>query len=173
MTSAPSELLKLEIGAGDKPRPGYIHHDIRPLPDIEVVCDARKFPAEEKGKYDEIYAANILEHFNRFEVHAVLKEWVSLLKVGGNATIIVPDLQEITRQYTNGFIDHEFFVYLAYGGNDYEFNKHYYGFSPAHLEETFRKCGLEPVRCTPGKRWEQRTSDRYCPMIVGVGKRVK
>lgn len=66
--------LKLEIGAGDKPRPGYVHHDIRPLEGIDVVCDARAFPASEKGKYDEIYAANILEHFNRFEVRKVLRE---------------------------------------------------------------------------------------------------
>lgn len=59
---------KLEIGAGTKPMAGYIHHDIRPLDDIEVICDARAFPAEHKGRYCEVYAANIIEHFNRFEV---------------------------------------------------------------------------------------------------------
>ncbi|KQT78781.1 hypothetical protein ASG59_06225 [Methylobacterium sp. Leaf466] len=119
-----------------------------------------------------MYAANILEHFNRFEVNKVLREWVTLLKIGGKATIIVPDIKEITRQYVNGWIDHQFFVYLTYGGNDYEFNKHYYGFSPEHIEEVFAANGLKMVKCKPGKSWENRSSDKYCPMITAVGERV-
>lgn len=163
--------LRLEIAAGDKPQEGYLHHDIRPLPHIDVVCDARSFPQEHKGRFDEVYASNILEHFNRFEVRAVLQEWASLLRPGGLLRVIVPDLEEISRQFVGGHIDHEFFVYLVYGGQDYEFNRHYYGFTPDAAQALFESVGLEIVKVKPGKRWEQRTTDRYCPMIDIVGRR--
>jgi predicted SAM-dependent methyltransferase len=94
--------LKLEIGAGSNPQPGFVHHDVRELPDIDVICDARSFPAEHKGIYSEVYASNILEHFNRFEVEKVFAEWVSLLKPGGTMKIIVPDIQEIMPSVCRG-----------------------------------------------------------------------
>ena len=109
-------MIKLEIGAGNRPQPGYVHHDVRPLDDIEVVCDAPSFPTGEKNKYDEVYAANILEQFNRFEVNIILREWVSLLKIGSVMRIVVPDIKEICRQYTNGWIDHEFLFICATEG---------------------------------------------------------
>lgn len=166
-------MLKLEIGAGSKPQAGFIHHDIRPLPDIEVVCDARNFPPEEKNKYDYVYASNILEHFNRFEVRKVLQEWVSLLKIGGQIEIIVPDIKEICRQYVMGMIKHEFFVYLCYGGQDYEFNRHYYGFDVDALAALFESVNVKPIKSVPGVVWENRKVDVYCPMVRMIGERLR
>ena len=169
--SVPEDLSRrLEIAAGSKPQPGYLHHDIRPLPDIDIVCDARSFPVEHRGTFDEVYASNILEHFNRFEVESVLKEWVSLLRPGGLIKVIVPDVGEIARQYAGGMIDHEFFVYLMYGGQDYEFNRHYYGFDTGSLEQMFARCSLTSIDVKPGKAWEKRSVDRYCPMIQASGR---
>lgn len=163
--------MKLEIGAGSNPQPGYIHHDLRPLDDIEVVCDARQFPDEHKGRYDEVYASNILEHFNRFEIDAVFAEWISLLKPGGTMKIIVPDVKEICRQWVNDFIDHKHFVYLCYGGNDYDGNRHYYGFDTESLAQLFEKHGLEILTMKPGIPWEERKRDIYCPMVVATGRK--
>ena len=165
--------LKLEIGAGEKPQPGYVHHDGRPLEGIDIVCDAREFPPEHKGKYDEVYASNIIEHFNRFDMPKVLRHWVELLKIGGRIKIITPDMEEITRQYVHRQITHEQFVYLCYGGNDYEFNKHYYCFSPNHMVQVFANAGLHTESCKAGKTWVEKMDTFYCPMIVATGIRFR
>ncbi|XWN33324.1 MAG: methyltransferase domain-containing protein [Devosia sp.] len=162
---------KLEIGAGLKPQAGYVHHDVRPLEGIDVVCDARDFPEEHHGVYDEVYASNVIEHFNRFEVCDVLKHWATLLKSGGILHLITPDNEEICRQYLARQITHDQFVYLTYGGNDYEYNRHYYGFCVEHMVEIFQKCGLATVSCVPGKSWFQKQSF-FCPMIVARGIRL-
>jgi ribonuclease HII len=88
-------MLKLEIGAGTKPQPGYVHHDIRQLDDIEIVCDARSFPDDEKNKYDEVYASNILEHFSRFEIDSILKEWIREKGITESLTIVDGDAKYI------------------------------------------------------------------------------
>jgi len=163
---------KLEIGAGENPQEGYLHHDVRDLPGIDVACDARKFPIEHKARYSEVYASNILEHFNRFEVESVFKEWVSLLHVGGVIKIIVPDIREIAYQFVNNHIDHAFFVYLCYGGNDYEYNKHYYGFDEDSLKALFEKNNLKVVKSVPGIPWKNRKLDRYCPMVIMWGEKL-
>lgn len=163
-------MIKLEIGAGENQQDGYLHHDIRPLDGIDIVCDARSFPDEEKNKYDEVYASNILEHFNRFEVEDVLREWGSLVKEGGELKIIVPDIREIMRQYVYSMITHEQMVYLVYGGNDYEFNKHYYGFDVESLKSLFEKVGFRVAKIQPGIPFEKRDKF-YCPMIIMTGVR--
>lgn len=169
---ADGEKLRLEIGSGDKPKPGFVHHDVRELPGIDVICDARAFPPEHFGRYDEVYASNVIEHFNRFEVKDVIKHWAKLLKVGGILHLITPDMQEITRQYVDKLITHDQFVYLCYGGNDYEYNRHYYAFSVEHMVLLFKQCGLATVRCDPGKPWGQKRDEFYCPMIVAKGMKM-
>lgn len=164
-------VLKLEIGAGSNPQEGYIHHDVRDMAGIDIICDARKFPSEHKDKYSEVYASNILEHFNRFEIDAVFKEWASLLHLGGVMKIIVPDIREISSQFVNGHIDHAFFVYLCYGGNDYEYNRHYYGFDETSLRVLFERHKLKIIKSSPGIPWEKRKTDRYCPMVTMWGKK--
>jgi len=158
--------LKLEIGAGDKPQEGYVHHDIRPLPGIDVVCDAADFPAEHHGRYEEVYASNVLEHFSRFDIQGVLNEWVKLLKPGGVIKIIAPDVREIARQLISGHIDIKWFNYLMFGSNDYEHNVHKYGFDAVHLEEMLVAAGCEVVKTVPSRTWENRRLDKYCPMVT-------
>ncbi len=164
---------KLEIGAGYKPRPGYIHHDIRPLDDIEIVCDAKKFPEEIYEQFDEVFASHILEHFNRFEVKNVLKEWSKLVRVGGIIDIVVPDVREMCQQLVEGHIDLEFFNYLMFGGNDYEYNVHKYGFDAALLGDMLAQLGFEIISSKSGPKWEERKRDRYCPMVRLVAKKVR
>lgn len=166
-------MLKIEIGSGANPQKGYVHHDIRKLPEIDIICDARNFPVEEHNKYDEVYASNILEHFNRFDVKSVLAHWTGLAKIGGQIKIIVPDIGEIMRQYVEGHIDHEFMVYLVYGGQDYEYNRHYYGFDVESLNKLFVECDMEVTKVIPGILWKNRKLDKYCPMITMFGKRLR
>lgn len=163
---------KLEIGSRSKPRPGYIHHDIRPLEHIEIVCDAKKFPKELYETFDEVYASHILEHFNRFEVKGVLMEWTKLIRPGGVIDIVVPDVREIARQLTENFIDLEFFNYLMFGGNDYQYNVHKYGFDVVSLGTMLEAQGFEVLSAVEGIKWENRKTDRYCPMIRVKAKKL-
>lgn len=162
---------KLDIGSGSKPRSGYMRHDIRPLEGIDIVCDAKKFPEEYYDSFDEVFASNVLEHFNRFEVKHVLKEWTKLVRKGGIIDIVVPDVREICRQFVDEKIDIGFFSYVMFGGNDYEFNIHKYGFDIALLQEWLQELGFEIIKSTSGPRWEDRKQDRYCPMVRIVAKK--
>ena len=166
-----TEIRRLEIGAGTIRKEGFMHHDIRELPGIDVVCDARKFPQELKGTFHEVHASNIIEHFNRFEVFKVLKEWYELLAPGGVITIITPDIEEITRQLHLKMIDIAWFNYLCYGSNEYEFNKHYYAFDTEHLAQSLEKLGAEIVQKKPGRKFEEKAGVKYCPMITVKGRR--
>lgn len=164
-------IKKLEIGSGSRPREGYIHHDIRQLDDIDIVCDARKFSEDLYGSFDEVYAYHVLEHFNRLEIKEVLAEWIKLLCPGGKIELIVPDVREICRQFVEGFIDIEFFDYLMFGGNDYEYNVHKYGFDATHLGKMLNSLGMEIVSSVEGVKWENRKRDKYCPMVKVVARK--
>jgi ubiquinone/menaquinone biosynthesis C-methylase UbiE len=165
-------MKKLNIGAGSKQKQGYLHHDIRPLKDIDIVCDARSFPEELYETFDEVFASHVLEHFNRFEVKQVLQEWSRLLRHEGTIDIVVPDVREISRQLIKGYIDINFFSYLMFGGNDYEFNIHKFGFDINSLEELLESLGLKVIKRIDSIKFENRKSDKYCPMIRVIAKKI-
>lgn len=167
-------MKKLEIGAGTIRKNGFMHHDIRELEGIDIVCDARKFPDTYKGYFDEVHASNIIEHFNRFEIEKVLTEWCSLVKVGGYITIIAPDVREISRQLVEGYIDIPFFSYLIYGGQDYDFNKHFYGFDLEYISQLLIKRNFGITLLKPGKKFEcVEKGKKYCPMLTVTGVRLR
>ena len=57
----------------------------------DIVCDAKKLTIEDEFA-DGIYASHILEHFYSHEVVPTLKEWLRVMKPGGKAIILTPDL---------------------------------------------------------------------------------
>jgi len=52
--------IKLEIGCGDAPRPGYMHVDIRNLPWVDIVAPAWELPLA-TGTVAAIYSRHVLE----------------------------------------------------------------------------------------------------------------
>ena len=56
-------IKKLHLGAGTDIKPGWVNHDLAPLPSIDVVHDLRVFPWPWKdGEFSEIVAKDVLEH---------------------------------------------------------------------------------------------------------------
>jgi hypothetical protein len=87
--------IKLDIGCGDRPLPGFIPVDQR--------FGLAAYPLEAAdGSVDEIHASHILEHFGHGQVAAVLKDWVAKLKPGGLLRVAVPDFSVIARAYLDG-----------------------------------------------------------------------
>ena len=138
---------KLEIGAGGRPTPGYIHQDIRALDDIEIVCDARdiELALHWYDPFDEVRATHVLEHFSYTEVVDVLKEWKKVLRGGGRIYIEVPNFDWQMRAYVSGEISIEEAVYFVYGEQDYSENSHMNGFNQESLRKALETAGFQIV----------------------------
>ena len=80
-TSTPS--LRLNLGCGDKILPGYVNVDVveaRAGMKPDVVCDLRNLSPFASDSADEILSVHVVEHFWRWEVADILREWVRVLK---------------------------------------------------------------------------------------------
>ncbi len=86
--------MRLNLGCGDKILEGYTNVDVSPsrlgkVPD--VLCDLHKLPFEDNIA-DEILSVHVVEHFWRWEVVGILKEWARVLKPGGLMILECPNL---------------------------------------------------------------------------------
>ncbi|PLW98130.1 MAG: hypothetical protein C0593_06540 [Marinilabiliales bacterium] len=114
------ELIKLEIGAGKKPRTDFITCDIRALKNVDVVCDTMDLPYDNET-VSEIYSRHLIEHFSFKDFLVVLAEWNRVLKTDGEVYIICPNLMWHLNQIING--SHKSFFIKDRGKND-----RYWGF---------------------------------------------
>jgi hypothetical protein len=137
--------MKLEIGAGNKPTPGYIHLDERDLPDIEIIDDARILSKIENESCDEILAKQVLEHFSHRDTLNILKIWYSKIKPGGKIHIEVPDLKLFCTLWVNGYIREPWAFVSIYGGQDYDGNFHKAGFSVEYLTYLLNQVGFKDI----------------------------
>jgi len=106
--------MKIEIGAGKKPRPGYATCDIRDLKTVDYVCAADELPFED-NTIEEVYSRHVAEHFTLKEFLNVLHEWNRVLKPGGSVYIICPNLTWHLKQVLEG--SHESFYNKESGSN--------------------------------------------------------
>ncbi|HEX6961347.1 MAG TPA: methyltransferase domain-containing protein [Lacipirellula sp.] len=88
-------MLRLNLGCGDKILPGYVNVDVAPSragkkPD--VLCDLRRLEPFETDSVDEILSVHVIEHFWRWEVADILREWLRVLKPGGVMILECPNL---------------------------------------------------------------------------------
>lgn len=148
--------MLLELGSGDRPFEdgrGWVHMDIRELPDIELVGDCTQLDFYLPHEYaDEIRAAHLLEHFSHLETKRILNSWRNVLKTGGILQIEVPNLMWQARALANQEPDpsgrhytEDEIVELIFGGQDYEGNFHKTGFTKDTLEASLIECGFDAV----------------------------
>lgn len=83
--------MKLELGSGRHPTPGFVHVDLNPGVDPDVRCDVRDLAPFDDASVDEIRAVDILEHVSYRDTEATLAEWARVLKRGGRLYVQVPD----------------------------------------------------------------------------------
>ena len=142
----PNHPFPLEIGCGDRPTPGFIHNDMRPLDDVEIVADARDLLSIlGPGRASQIRACHVLEHFPYPQTVNILSDWARLLSDNGSIHLEVPNLRWQISAVASGEITVSKFVYYAYGEQDYEGNFHYAAFDEDLLRSSLSLAGFDKI----------------------------
>lgn len=97
--------MRLNVGCGARVLDGWVNCDIVRNPsaprDPEILCDAKVIPLPD-GCADTLMAIHVFEHFYRWEVESVLREWRRLLRPGGALILELPNLVKCCENYLSG-----------------------------------------------------------------------
>jgi predicted SAM-dependent methyltransferase len=137
-------LVRLNLGAGEKRPAGYLNVGLEEGHDIR--CDLRAIPVPD-GFADEAMAIHVLEHFDRWDVPAVLLEWKRILKPGGLLVLELPDLLKCCRNVLRGDPEQEGMLGLFGDPAHREpLMMHRWGWHPETLRKELRRAGFVKVR---------------------------
>lgn len=141
--------------------------DLDPTVGADIVLDVRELTSLAPQQFDAVYCSHNLEHVRQHEVPVVLAGFRHVLKPGGLAHIIVPDLQELMLACVQQGIDLDGLLYespmgpitpldvlyghgglIAQSGQD--FYAHRTGFSRRTLANGVEASGFGPMFCQQG-----------------------
>ena len=157
--------MRLELGSGYHPTPGFTHLDLNPnAPDVDVVGPA--FPLDlPSGSVDELRCVDVLEHISYWDTDLALTEWARVLRSDGRLYVQVPDAERIMWWFVNNptklterlpaglpctplagatwrlLGGHNDGV-CATDTDDFRWNAHFALFSPDSLEQALARSGL-------------------------------
>ncbi len=163
----PSKTL-LHVGCGRAPLPKglanqqwrEIRYDIDPSVKPDVVGSMTDMDQIADASVDAIYSSHNLEHLAAHELVQALAEFLRVLRPGGSAWILVPDVQSLAERIAAGDLDGELYrspagpiavadvlwghrASLAAG---HHWMAHRTGFSATTLERRLVEAGFGPVR---------------------------
>jgi SAM-dependent methyltransferase len=155
--------LKLNLGCGDKILPGYVNVDVvearagvRP----DVICDLHDLAPFADASADEILSVHVVEHFWRWEIADVLREWVRVLKPGGRMIVECPNIRSACDTFlqdplegAHGDQRGQRTMWVFYGDPAWKdpLMIHRWGYTPESLRELLAGAGLEDVRQEPAQ----------------------
>lgn len=150
MPSVSPKAIKLHLGCGTKKLPGWINIDSVESLKPDLLHDITLPLPYQDQTVDEILAEDLLEHFDKYMRFVVFGEWARVLKIGGMATLQVPNFKKILFRYFkfgyDNFVDFLFGenmlrsdVYIGHFGN------HKWGYSEKSLQDFVKFFGIEPM----------------------------
>ena len=147
---------RLHLGCGPISVKGYLNIDVSyGAKAADLVCDLvaldRYFCP---GSIDAIYACHVLEHFSTEEAQALLRRFWTLLAIGGELRLSVPDLDRIVRIYAKNWEHFQTrgnspWVGLIYGGQTTPYDYHKTGFNYCWMKYMLEKAGFSHVEEYP------------------------
>lgn len=155
--------VKLNLGCGDKILPGYINVDVaesRKGKKPDVLTDLKDLSCFENDYADEILSVHVVEHFWRWEIEAVLAEWIRVLKPGGKMIIECPNLISAAQAFLEnpdeaawGGPPGQRSMWVFYGDPSWEdpLMVHRWGYTPNSLMALLNKMGLTNIRQEPAQ----------------------
>ena len=93
--------IKVNVGSGSRPMPGYINTDVRAHPGTDRVCQAWDLGLMDES-VEELQCHHVIEHFFPKDWLPTLAEFWRVLAPGGRLVMSCPDFGEIARGYTEG-----------------------------------------------------------------------
>jgi SAM-dependent methyltransferase len=155
--------LRLNLGCGDKIVPGYVNVDVvearagmRP----DVICDLHDLAPFADASADEILSVHVVEHFWRWEIASVLREWVRVLKPGGRMIVECPNIQSACQAFLDNPVENahddqrgQRTMWVFYGDPKWKdpLMIHRWGYTPESLRELLSEVGLRDVRQEPAQ----------------------
>ncbi len=144
--------LRVNLGCGEKPLPGYLNVDMRPLPEVDIVADVRRLPFE-PGSLSEIASAHLVEHFRQHHLEVViLPYWRSLLVPGGILRIVCPNWAVMIEQLNAGGLSFAEFKQVTFGLQDYSGDDHFAMYSPDTLSQLLTRAGFSHIEVLEERR---------------------
>lgn len=97
--------MKLNVCCGRQILAGYTNVDVAPAPDAappDILADARRIPLAD-GCAEEVMCIHGFEHFYRWEIDELVREWQRLLQAGGRLVLELPDLLKCCQNILSGY----------------------------------------------------------------------
>lgn len=149
----------LDIGCGETRNEfeGYeiTRVDIREDVNPDYRCDVRQLPFGDES-YDAIFSSHVLEHFSRQEHIQVMKEWLRVVKTGGEVFIVVPSIKwaaDVLAQSEISPEDEMHMMNVFYGGQTNPYDFHKVGFTPSSLRTLFESLNITVTDITEGPKY--------------------
>lgn len=155
--------VRLNLGCGDKILPGYVNVDVvasRAGKTPDVLCDLHDLSVFPDNHADEVMAIHVVEHFWRWEVEAVLREWVRVLKPGGKMILECPNLASACEEFLKNpdlfsreGKEGQRTMWVFYGDPAWKdpYMIHRWGYTPNSLKALLESVGLSSVRQEPAQ----------------------
>lgn len=155
--------IKLNLGCGDKILDDYINIDIaseRAGRKPDIISDIRKLDNLPDNYADEIMAIHVVEHFWRWEVVNVLREWVRVLKPGGKMILECPNLKSACEEFLRNpdlmsqpGQEGQRTMWVFYGDPRWAdpLMVHRWGYTPLSLALVMKEAGLGNLKQEPAQ----------------------
>jgi SAM-dependent methyltransferase len=132
--------VRLDIGSGKYRYKDFTTVDLY-TKEADIKADMGNLPMIESGSVEEIWASHCLEHILPEKVQPTLKEWIRILRPGGIATIIVPDLDDACRQWLQRTPASLTMIYGELGVG----KAHYHGWGALELRDELLDAGFDVI----------------------------